>query len=129
MGIESVVDKENAKLSNGIGDAACSACEMAVVWIQSQLRQNMTQERILDYVNDVREQVSIRTLLIKSVEPFYFPDPDYLPLLLFFLDSYASVFPAQWESLQWTVHNSRPCLLFHSPLEAKSLILLQRRYD
>ncbi|CAN7020439.1 unnamed protein product [Brassica rapa subsp. trilocularis] len=30
-GIESVMDKENAKSSNGVGDAACSACEMAVV--------------------------------------------------------------------------------------------------
>ena len=59
MGIESVVDKENAKSSSGVGDAACSACEMAVVWIQSQLRQNMTQERILDYINDVTQQASI----------------------------------------------------------------------
>ena len=45
MGIESVVDKENAKSSSGVGDAACSACEMAVVWIQSQLRQNMTHQQ------------------------------------------------------------------------------------
>ncbi|KAL0813213.1 hypothetical protein Bca101_069656 [Brassica carinata] len=67
-GIESVVDKENAKSSNGVGDAACSACEMAVVWIQSH---------------------------------------------------YASVFRAQWESLQWTVLNSRPSPRFRSPLEAK----------
>ncbi|XP_013585440.1 PREDICTED: aspartic proteinase A1-like [Brassica oleracea var. oleracea] len=44
-GIESVVDKENAKSSNGVSDAACSACEMAVVWIQSQLRQNMTHQQ------------------------------------------------------------------------------------
>ncbi|WZZ57352.1 hypothetical protein YC2023_057459 [Brassica napus] len=44
-GIESVVDKENAKSSNGVGDAACSACEMAIVWIQSQLRQNMTHQQ------------------------------------------------------------------------------------
>ncbi|KAL0654201.1 hypothetical protein Bca4012_096892 [Brassica carinata] len=57
MGIESVVDKENAKSSSGVGDAACSACEMAVVWIQSQLRQNMTQERILDYINDLCERL------------------------------------------------------------------------
>ena len=56
VGIESVVDQENVKSSNGVGDAACSACEMAVVWIQSQLRQNMTQERILDYINDVNNK-------------------------------------------------------------------------
>jgi len=57
VGIESVVDQENVKSSNGVGDAACSACEMAVVWIQSQLRQNMTQERILDYINDLCERL------------------------------------------------------------------------
>uniref|UniRef100_M4DT84 PB1 domain-containing protein n=1 Tax=Brassica campestris TaxID=3711 RepID=M4DT84_BRACM len=55
-GIESVMDKENAKSSNGVGDAACSACEMAVVWIQSQLRQNMTHQ-----------QASITAPLILSV--------------------------------------------------------------
>lgn len=53
MGIESVVDEKNGEKSAGLRDAGCSACEMAVVWIQSQLRQNMTQERILEYVNQV----------------------------------------------------------------------------
>lgn len=53
MGIESVVDKENIKSSSGLRDAGCAACEMAVVWIQSQLNQNMTQERIMNYINEV----------------------------------------------------------------------------
>ncbi|EOA34173.1 hypothetical protein CARUB_v10021675mg [Capsella rubella] len=57
MGIESVVDKETAKLSNGLRGAGCPACEMAVVWIQSQLRQNMTQERIVNYVNEMCERM------------------------------------------------------------------------
>lgn len=39
--------------SAGLGDAMCSACEMAVVWMQNQLRRNQTQDRILNYVNEV----------------------------------------------------------------------------
>lgn len=53
MGIESVVDEKNGDKSSGVHDAGCSACEMAVVWMQSQLRQNQTKERILEYVNEV----------------------------------------------------------------------------
>lgn len=52
MGIESVVDQKVGK-SVGLQDAKCSACEMAVVWMQNQLRQNQTQDRILNYVNEV----------------------------------------------------------------------------
>lgn len=55
MGIESVVDEKNTAKSSGIlEDARCSACEMAVVWMQNQLRQNQTQDRILNYVNEVK---------------------------------------------------------------------------
>ncbi|XP_010546667.1 PREDICTED: aspartic proteinase A1-like [Tarenaya hassleriana] len=52
MGIKSVVEREN-----GVNDGACSACEMAVVWIQNQLRQNMTQDRILNYINELCERM------------------------------------------------------------------------
>lgn len=52
MGIESVVDESNER-SSGLGDAMCSSCEMAVVWMQNQLRQNETQDRVLSYVNQV----------------------------------------------------------------------------
>ncbi|KAF3451744.1 hypothetical protein FNV43_RR07840 [Rhamnella rubrinervis] len=51
-GIESVVDGNNGK-SNGVGDAVCSTCEMAVVWMQNQLRQNQTQDVIMNYVNEL----------------------------------------------------------------------------
>ncbi|CAH2047999.1 unnamed protein product [Thlaspi arvense] len=57
MGIESVVDMENTKSPRGLRDAGCVACEMAVVWIQSQLKQNMTQERIVNYINDMCERM------------------------------------------------------------------------
>ncbi|KAL9250929.1 Aspartic proteinase A1-like protein [Drosera capensis] len=58
MGIESVVDKENDGKSSGIvRDAMCSACEMAVVWMQNQLQQNQTQELILNYANQLCERL------------------------------------------------------------------------
>jgi phytepsin len=53
IGIQSVVDEGNDMLSGVLGDAMCPACEMAVVWMRSQLKQNQTQDRILDYVNQV----------------------------------------------------------------------------
>jgi phytepsin len=54
MGIESVVHQSSGKVSSGIRDAMCPACEMAVVWMQNQLKQNQTQDRILNYVNEVQ---------------------------------------------------------------------------
>lgn len=55
MGIETVVDEKIETTSDGVHDAACSACEMAVVWIQNQLKLNLnqTEEQILNYANEV----------------------------------------------------------------------------
>ncbi|CAN4103519.1 unnamed protein product [Withania somnifera] len=50
MIIENVVDKHN-EASNGLNDEMCRVCEMAVVWMQNQVRRNETAERILDYIN------------------------------------------------------------------------------
>ncbi|KAK6149732.1 hypothetical protein DH2020_017257 [Rehmannia glutinosa] len=55
-GIESVVNEKDGR-SSGLGDAMCSACEMAVVWMQNQLKQNQTQDRILNYVNELCERL------------------------------------------------------------------------
>lgn len=53
IGIERVVNA-NEDLAAGLqSDALCTACEMAVVWMQNQLKQNETRERILNYVNEV----------------------------------------------------------------------------
>ncbi|XP_059624365.1 aspartic proteinase A1-like [Cornus florida] len=57
MGIESVVDEKNGGKSAGLSDAMCSACEMTVVWMQNQLRQNQTQDRILNYVNELCDRL------------------------------------------------------------------------
>ncbi|KAL7213561.1 hypothetical protein ACSBR2_016147 [Camellia fascicularis] len=57
MGIESVVDGKSSGRTTGLRDATCTACEMAVVWMQNQLRQNQTQDRILTYVNELCERL------------------------------------------------------------------------
>jgi phytepsin len=51
-GIESVVGKENLG-----SDVMCSACQMAVVWIENQLRENKTKEMILQYANQLCERL------------------------------------------------------------------------
>ncbi|XP_002518445.2 aspartic proteinase [Ricinus communis] len=57
MGIQSVVDDNNDKSSGIVRDAMCSACEMTVVWMQNQLRENQTQDRILNYVNELCDRI------------------------------------------------------------------------
>lgn len=51
MGIKSVVDDGTSDLIN---EAMCSVCEMATVWMQSELNQNETQDRILTYAAEVK---------------------------------------------------------------------------
>ena len=52
--IETVVEKENG----GLGDSAlCEVCQMAVVWMQNQLRQSETKEAVLSYVNKLCESI------------------------------------------------------------------------
>ncbi|XP_020221911.1 aspartic proteinase [Cajanus cajan] len=57
MGIESVVDKNERKSFDGVRGATCSACEMAVIWMQNQLRQNQTENRIIDYANELCDKL------------------------------------------------------------------------
>ncbi|XP_043710053.1 aspartic proteinase oryzasin-1-like isoform X1 [Telopea speciosissima] len=55
--IETVVEthnKEGSSISNGL---LCIACEMAVVWVQNQLRQNKTKEIVFRYVNELCESL------------------------------------------------------------------------
>ena len=56
MGIESVVQQTD-RISSGLNDAACSVCEMAVVWMQSQLKENQTAERIINYANTLCDKM------------------------------------------------------------------------
>ncbi|THU57374.1 hypothetical protein C4D60_Mb03t02840 [Musa balbisiana] len=57
LGIKSVVDNKVEKLANGLNDGMCSYCEMAVIWMQSQLRLNQTLEQMLSYLNELCERI------------------------------------------------------------------------
>ncbi|XP_043688584.1 aspartic proteinase isoform X3 [Telopea speciosissima] len=57
-GIESVVgEKSGGKSSSVSQEAMCVACEMAVVWMKTQIRQNASQQFILNYVNELCERL------------------------------------------------------------------------
>lgn len=51
--IEMVVDKENKEVTSALESLLCTACEMAVVWMQSELKQEEVKEKVLEYVNQV----------------------------------------------------------------------------
>lgn len=51
--IEMVVDKENKEGTSARESLLCTACEMAVVWMQSELKQEEVKEKVLEYVNQV----------------------------------------------------------------------------
>lgn len=53
-GIENVVDENTEASAHLHSEAMCNSCEMAVVWMQNQLLRNQTEERILNYVDEVR---------------------------------------------------------------------------
>ncbi|OAY69558.1 Aspartic proteinase [Ananas comosus] len=56
-GIESVVEKQKKERSSVGDNLLCTACEMAVVWIENQLRENQTKEKILAYANELCERL------------------------------------------------------------------------
>lgn len=53
MKIEKVLNDKDGRSSGSFSDAMCTACEMAVSWMQDELKQNKTQEHIIDSVNEV----------------------------------------------------------------------------
>lgn len=57
MGIQSVVEQTDRISSGGHQDATCSVCEMAVVWMQNQLKQNQTEERIINYADSLCDKM------------------------------------------------------------------------
>nr|KJB13722.1 hypothetical protein B456_002G091100 [Gossypium raimondii] len=57
MEIESIVNENAGKASGSLRDAMCSTCEMAVIWMQNQLKQNQTQDHIIDYVNELCDRL------------------------------------------------------------------------
>ncbi|KAK9014466.1 hypothetical protein V6N11_005622 [Hibiscus sabdariffa] len=57
IGIENVADESNGKSSGSLRGAMCPACEMAVVWMQNQLMDNQTQDRILNYADKLCDRM------------------------------------------------------------------------
>ncbi|KAE8686379.1 Aspartic proteinase A2 [Hibiscus syriacus] len=57
LGIESAADESSGKSSGILHGAMCSACEMAVVWMQNQLMDNQTQDRILNYASQLCDRM------------------------------------------------------------------------
>ncbi|KAJ9176887.1 hypothetical protein P3X46_012154 [Hevea brasiliensis] len=55
--IDNVVDETIDKVSNGVEDATCTACEMMVVWMQNRIKLNETEEKILNYVNELCDRL------------------------------------------------------------------------
>lgn len=54
--IRTVVERETE--GNSVGKAPlCTACEMAVVWMQNQLKEEGTKERVLEYINQLCEKL------------------------------------------------------------------------
>lgn len=57
-----MVEKENRKGVSPEDDLLCAACEMTVIWIQNQLRQKGTKDKVLKYVNEVGYSKTIDTI-------------------------------------------------------------------
>jgi phytepsin len=53
--IKMVVGQENKKKT--AAELVCTACEMLVVWVRNQLKQEGTKERVLNYVNQLCESL------------------------------------------------------------------------
>ncbi|PQM37961.1 aspartic proteinase-like [Prunus yedoensis var. nudiflora] len=56
-GIETVVEKESREGSSAADSALCTACEMAVVWAQNQLKQKGAKDKVLSYINELCESL------------------------------------------------------------------------
>jgi len=55
-GIEMVTEKEQGELT-ARDNPLCSSCQMLVLWIQNQLKQKATKDRVFNYVNQLCESL------------------------------------------------------------------------
>ncbi|KAF7818025.1 aspartic proteinase-like isoform X2 [Senna tora] len=57
-GIEMVTEKiEIEELSAVRDDTMCTFCEMAVNWVQNQLKRKVTKEKVINYINQLCERI------------------------------------------------------------------------
>lgn len=115
MGIESVVDNTTQKSSNGLRDVLCSTCEMAVVWAQSQLKDDQKQDQILDYINGVKYN--------SSPSEFCFKTQLHLLMTVYCDCSSAKSCLVQWENQLSIVIPCLLCQIFPLQLVERSLTL------
>ena len=54
-------------LTSDLSSSVCSMCEMTVTWMQNQLNNNQTNERILDYVNQVNSLTLAESFFFNSL--------------------------------------------------------------
>lgn len=52
-------------------DLLCTACEMSVIWIQTQLRQKGTKDKVLQYVNEVTYYIHAHHLEVQIGYNFF----------------------------------------------------------
>ncbi|XP_073270424.1 aspartic proteinase-like isoform X2 [Primulina huaijiensis] len=55
--IEMVIEKENKNRVSDDEYPLCNACEMAVVWIKNKLNNQEVKEKVLNYVNELCENI------------------------------------------------------------------------
>ncbi|GLT88468.1 hypothetical protein SLE2022_064930 [Rubroshorea leprosula] len=55
--IKTVVEDENMEGLEAGNSVLCTVCEMTVIWMQSQLKQKQTKDKILSYVNELCESL------------------------------------------------------------------------
>lgn len=53
-GIETVVEQDGSSVGSSV---LCEVCEMAVVWVETQLKQKETKEKVFEYVNQLCERL------------------------------------------------------------------------
>lgn len=51
--IKTVVEKADQGEASSSDDLGCTACELLVSWVSTQLKQKGTKESVLNYVNQV----------------------------------------------------------------------------
>lgn len=110
-----VVEEENKEKAPLGDDLVCTACEMLVVWVRNQLKQQETKERVLDYMNQVIYHPNATSMFPNQRLSIAFRHN------IFLFNSSARVCPVQWENQQSTAIACRRCQMLHSLLEVEIL--------
>ena len=121
--IKSVVDEENKEEASVGESPMCTACEMAVVWMQNQLKQQGTKEKVLAYVNQVIFH-ELNMLLFRG--NIWCIMVDWITKFL--CGSFVKAYQVPWENPSLTATVYPPCQMFHSPSEGKVLSWPLRRF-